>query len=37
LKYYLNNNNAPLLIGQSALEKLGKITFDTNNKTLSFN
>jgi len=33
----VNNNNAPLLIGQSALEKLGKITFDTNNKTLSFN
>lgn len=32
----VNNTNAPLLIGQSALEKLGKITFDTNNKTLSF-
>jgi aspartyl protease family protein len=32
----VNNTNAPLLIGQSALEKLGKITFDTNNKILSF-
>ena len=32
----VNNTNAPLLIGQSALEKLGKITFDTNTKTMSF-
>lgn len=32
----VHNTNAPLLIGESALEKLGKITFDTYNKTLSF-
>ena len=32
----VHNTNAPLLIGQSVLERLGKITIDTNNKTLSF-
>jgi len=32
----VHNLNAPLLLGQTALEKLGKIIFDTQNNTLSF-
>ena len=32
----VHNSQAPLLIGESALQKLGKITFDTKNSTLTF-
>lgn len=32
----VHNLNAPLLLGQTALKKLGKIIFDTQNNTLSF-
>ena len=31
----INNDNAPLLLGQSALSKLGKIQIDYNNSTLT--
>lgn len=32
----VHNLNAPLLLGQTALKKLGKIIFDSQNNTLSF-
>lgn len=32
----VNNSKAPLLFGQSALEKFGKVSIDYNNSTISF-